>query len=226
MILQCEACNARFLLPDAAVPPEGRRVRCGKCKHEWHVASAQPQPVAAPAAPAPATPDIDALMREGKVEAPAPKKEESPVLKPIGRSAPVLPVAVPGWMMASAVAMMLLLIGFSLVLFKPEWLGYYPSTDLSVTEVTLRKGEKDAYVLSGRIVNKSDYVAPVPQLHIKLVDEKGVVVKEWTHTSRKYLLQPRQHVEFVMENLDTGGAAAKEFQLDLGNALELSLREM
>ena len=37
MILQCPECQARFLVADHLIPAEGRTVRCGACKHQWHV---------------------------------------------------------------------------------------------------------------------------------------------------------------------------------------------
>jgi len=53
MILVCPACDAKFKIPDGAIPASGRKVRCAKCKHSWH---AVPQQIvkAPPAAPAPA----------------------------------------------------------------------------------------------------------------------------------------------------------------------------
>jgi|GEM_PF-2273642 len=36
MILQCPRCNAKFKVPDNAVPPMGREVRCSKCAFNWH----------------------------------------------------------------------------------------------------------------------------------------------------------------------------------------------
>ncbi|TNE61745.1 MAG: hypothetical protein EP335_15095 [Alphaproteobacteria bacterium] len=52
MILVCPSCSANFKIPDGAIPPEGRKVRCAKCKHSWHATPKQvlkPQPQARPA---------------------------------------------------------------------------------------------------------------------------------------------------------------------------------
>lgn len=51
MILVCPSCEAKFNVPDGAIPPEGRTVRCAKCKHSW---KAFPNQLKRPAAPAPA----------------------------------------------------------------------------------------------------------------------------------------------------------------------------
>lgn len=36
MILVCPACDAKFKIPDGAIPAAGRTVRCAKCKNSWH----------------------------------------------------------------------------------------------------------------------------------------------------------------------------------------------
>ncbi len=36
MIITCPSCSAQFAVPDGAIPPVGRKVKCAKCSHVWH----------------------------------------------------------------------------------------------------------------------------------------------------------------------------------------------
>jgi predicted Zn finger-like uncharacterized protein len=80
MILVCPSCDAKFKIPDGAIPAGGRTVRCAKCKNSWHAtptqimrksaprpaAAAAPSPVPPPRPPAPAPQAFD-----GKLDAQA-----------------------------------------------------------------------------------------------------------------------------------------------------------
>src|SRR5262249_23126811 len=79
MILQCSECHARFVVPDQAIGPEGRNVRCAKCQHTWF------QEPAGGIVRKPEN-ELDKMLGDinaGKAPPPAP---EPPVLKPIPKN--------------------------------------------------------------------------------------------------------------------------------------------
>ena len=60
----CPQCNQAFVLPDGAVPPAGRKMKCSKCAHVWHQPGSDTAANVAAKAPADAASEEADTVRE------------------------------------------------------------------------------------------------------------------------------------------------------------------
>lgn len=192
MILTCPACSSQYQIPDAAIGPAGRQVRCAHCGHGW----LQP--------PAP----LELIEEAGVADGAATIGDAhlAPEPRPQRRR---------GWLLAAFAAFVIFAGAIAgLALFgSPELrariaaLGSPRESPLDVQLArqpqrrTLANGH-ELLAVTGRIVNRTDNMQRVPAVLAELRDARGAVVYSWTIAAPRETLPPRESVEFNSAEID------------------------
>ncbi|GAA0305198.1 zinc-ribbon domain-containing protein [Sphingomonas oligophenolica] len=216
MILECSQCRTRYLVPDSAVGPDGRTVRCAACKHSWfqpgHVLDLVAR-AEAPLAPAPSPPPPPPPPPPDVVIAPP---GTAPDYDAFANEPPFRPRRNPArrWTMAAIAAGILMLIGAGAIL----WSGAPGLADrfglqLGPAEVPLKivsnavdhrdlDNGSHIFAVSGKVVNPTSTRQHVPDIRVELKDAQNRVVYGWMIRPDATTLAPHGSVEFNSAKLD------------------------
>lgn len=202
MILTCENCHTRYLVPSSALAPDGRRVRCSQCEHEWYQEYEEDEGLAG-----------DDEAAGGDDGAPIGFVDEEPELEPIPegvrplpegsnvpargnekslRALPLVSVGAAGGVFIAVFLLLVILRGPILSLWPQSGVFYsvigmeppLEGKDLILDKMQAKATDDGqgglSLAIDGRIVNLGTDDSAVPKIQAMIKDESGANIGGWT----------------------------------------------
>lgn len=221
MIITCPECLTRFVVSAEAIGSTGRRVRCAKCRHDWH----HPAPSA------------DEMPHESIEIAPEPIGIDS---IPDGSNLPSISEKQSRWKPVLALCASVILLLMSLLYvngnrivqripsLSPLYasLGIFPTNGLTFEQIeTFREanGNYEKLLITGAVRNVSGETRHQPLIKISLIDSEtqNPLLTETITLATDAAIAPDETIPFAKE-IARLPQASGYLVLDLGNALEIT----
>lgn len=218
MRITCPNCASGYDVPDDAIGPAGRKVRCRACGTSW-VETPAPRlmPLPAERTPEPVTPPSPAVLPTTPVFADAAAVD--PALTQTAAARPSRSFRGP--LVALGLVLLALLLGgaIALIAFGPNQVA----TGLGLSEkrvplgIAITKqpdwrmiaGGSELFAVSGRIWNPTSVDQPVPDIRAELKDTAGKTVYAWTITRPQPRLGPGKSIDFDAAAVDVPRSSAR-----------------
>lgn len=208
MYITCPECKSTFVVTPEQLGPEGRKVKCSKCKNIWHATPAAQEAV-----------KIEPVITAGT--------EQVVSTSEIGVNLPALvPINLPPYLWLTPLFMIVLIVGIALVCYSSS-IGlassYKAYEGVTINDIKIEhKKDASKVVVQYKVMNNSENKIIIPLVRLRLFDKDDRVVQ--THVENAAVqLNPQQYVSIRTE-FSSIPPSAKSVDITLGNKIDFILR--
>lgn len=239
MILACPECKSRYVVNPTALLPNGRTVRCAKCKHTWFEKKPEEEVEIIPTKETkeiPSSEEIsskesnnsaDTIEEDFDFPISQPRKRKRPI--PKGSNLPALQnqkygSGKIGWIslvvFLTAIISLFLIFQNSITTSWPAAKKLYAAIGLEETNIIAEPEIPEvspieerliigglaprreningvsSLVIAGHVENISEDLQDIPDLRVRLLDERKAVLREWSFQANQTSVNTGEKVEF------------------------------